>query len=353
VNNSNGTIPAVSVIVPAYNVAEHLSETLTSIANQTLKNIEVLVVDDGSTDATPSIITQFVTADNRFRSVAGPAIGAAGAARNKGLELAQGDFVIFLDGDDLFEPTMIANMYQRATSDQADVVLTGFRELNADGDLSAPQKWAFRTNLMPKRRPFHPRAVKNVLFDLTSPAPWTKLWRTAFLREHQLKFPNLKRAEDLVFVYSALALAQAITTYEACPVSYRRYRPGSLQTATAQAPLEFIAALAELRKVLASNGLLTVYETGFKNVVASTALGALNRTQNYDAFIATYQVVQGQLFPQYQLTKTRSWLLASLRHLNRGTALNIFMIRRARQVLRLTPQEWLARYPAAARRFQE
>ena len=89
----------VSVIVPVYNAERHLTECISSICNQTLQNIEIILVDDGSTDSSLSIINEFAGKDNRIK-VLHQNRRFAGVARNHGLQYAQGEYVIFLDADD-------------------------------------------------------------------------------------------------------------------------------------------------------------------------------------------------------------------------------------------------------------
>lgn len=97
----------VSVVIPVHNGQAHLRGSLSSVIRQTLTDIEILVVDDASTDNTREIIEDFVKADDRVIYVAGPGIGSASAARNVGLDMAKGEYLAFLDADDFFSPTML------------------------------------------------------------------------------------------------------------------------------------------------------------------------------------------------------------------------------------------------------
>ena len=115
----NGARPAISVVVPAYNMEQHLEECLESLRAQTFKDIEVIVVDDGSTDRTPDIIGRFAAADTRFVYVR-QENGGVSKARNTGIERARGSYITFVDSDDYIMPDMLEKLYRRAVIDGSD-----------------------------------------------------------------------------------------------------------------------------------------------------------------------------------------------------------------------------------------
>ena len=114
--------PKVSVIVPVYNVAEYLGQCLDTILLQTLQDIEVICVDDGSTDNSLNILNTYAMFDERLKVIHQENAGA-GPARNRGIKEATGDFLIFLDGDDFFHPEMLEKMVVKAEEDNSDVVI--------------------------------------------------------------------------------------------------------------------------------------------------------------------------------------------------------------------------------------
>ena len=112
----------ISVIIPVYNIQQHLRECLDSVLGQSYPHLQVICVDDGSTDESPAILAQYAQKDNRVQVIrqqnAGP-----GAARNTGLEAATGEYVIFLDSDDWFEPDFLEKMVDTAVREGADVAI--------------------------------------------------------------------------------------------------------------------------------------------------------------------------------------------------------------------------------------
>ena len=119
----------ISVIMPIYNAGKYLDRAIADVLSQTFTDFELICVDDGSTDNSTAIIESFKNKDSRVSSVrqnnAGPSV-----ARNKGLELVRGKYVIFLDADDMYEPTLLESLYEACERDSLDVAVTRFNIYN-------------------------------------------------------------------------------------------------------------------------------------------------------------------------------------------------------------------------------
>ena len=112
----------VSVIIPVYNTAPYLYRCLNSVINQRLRELEILVVNDGSTDNSLQILEEFAYKDARIKIINQKNQGLS-VARNTGLECATGEYIAFLDSDDWFDPIMCYNMYRKALREKSDIVL--------------------------------------------------------------------------------------------------------------------------------------------------------------------------------------------------------------------------------------
>lgn len=123
--HSEKRVPKVSVIIPAYNVDRFIGRAIESLQNQTMRNFELLIVDDGSTDRTGQVADRMAERDIRIEVIHTENQGAA-AARNTALDRARGEFVHFVDGDDWVEPTMLADLVEIAEADSLDLVIAGF-----------------------------------------------------------------------------------------------------------------------------------------------------------------------------------------------------------------------------------
>ena len=117
--------PKVSVVVPIYNVEKYLRQCLDSIVNQTLKDIEIICVDDGSTDSSPEIIQEYAAKDSRVKVITKPNSGY-GNSMNRGFDLAEGEYVGIVESDDYAELDMFEKLYQRAEKNKLDVVKSGY-----------------------------------------------------------------------------------------------------------------------------------------------------------------------------------------------------------------------------------
>lgn len=115
----------ISVVVPVYNGEKYLQECLDSILNQTLEEIEIICIDDASTDQTSSILQQYKSQQSRIKIITNPINSGPGVSRNKGLDKATGKYVIFLDADDIFEKDMLNQVFQRMEHDSADICTFG------------------------------------------------------------------------------------------------------------------------------------------------------------------------------------------------------------------------------------
>ena len=115
----------VSVIIPVYNVEKYLRACLDSVVNQTLRDIEVICVDDGSTDGSPAILAEYAAKDPRVKVLTQPKSNA-GAARNAGMSIATGEYLGFVDADDWCELTLFEKAYGRAKEVNADLVFWAY-----------------------------------------------------------------------------------------------------------------------------------------------------------------------------------------------------------------------------------
>lgn len=124
----------VSVIIPVYNVGNFLKQCLDSVANQTLPDFQVIVVDDGSTDGSGKICDGYAALDSRF-IVIHKINGGLASARLAGAEKATGDYIINVDGDDYLEKDMLKSLYDAAITNDCDVAVCGFNRILPDGSI--------------------------------------------------------------------------------------------------------------------------------------------------------------------------------------------------------------------------
>lgn len=292
-------MPLVSVIVPVHNAERHLPSALDSIRRQTLTDIEIILVDDGSTDSSGRIMADYAASDPRAHVINGPALGSAGAARNAGLAVATGDYLAFLDADDYFMPTMLEELHTRAVADGADVMACKFQIYNEVTRETTPANWVLRLEHLPKRRPFGPDAVGHHLFFSFNPAAWNKLFRAAFIREHGLEFQSLRRTNDAYFTFMALALAERISYLDRHLINYRTANADSLQGTLDEAPLEFVEALEAMRSTLIATGRWERLERAFVNQALTLCITNLKRPKTAAGFLEVYDALRTSVFERF------------------------------------------------------
>lgn len=256
-------MPKVSVVIPVYNIEEHLRECLNSVIRQSYSDLEIICVDDGSTDASLAILQEYAASDNRIQIISQPN-GGPGVARNTGMQKATGEYIIFLDSDDWFEPNMISAMLHRAEATEADITICHSVEFDTSTDRENPSGWMLKEEYLPGEV-FSPEDIPDYLFQFTYGWPWDKLYRTRFIGENNLVFPELRNSEDLVFVFSSLALAGCIAIEDKHLVHHRVNRLSSVSNSRRFAPHELTRSVKLLQRELTERGKYGLYQRSFKN----------------------------------------------------------------------------------------
>ena len=240
---------AVSVIVPVYNAEAYLVQTLGSLAAQTLRNIEVICVDDGSTDGSGAICERFAKADARFKVLSQANSGAA-VARNYGIDKAKGKWLFFADADDFCRPDMLEGLLRRGEECGADVVIAGHYVIDARFALQVNEHKVSQANLQAEG------AVKCTtdgvdVFSGSCTVPWNKLFRRTFVVRNGICFHQIPSSDDVFFSLVSLVKAKRLCFVDKAYYYYRRFLPTSqMGREEALAPTNFLKAFLEVKKVI-------------------------------------------------------------------------------------------------------
>lgn len=252
--------PKVSVVMPVYNTEAYLRECLDSVAAQSLREIEIICVDDGSTDSSLQILQEYAEKDGRFIILTEKNLRSA-VARNAGVGFAKGEFLSVLDSDDYFEPSMLADAYTAATRDGSDVVLYGHYECGEGKDDITGQS-VIKKKFVAKS-PVDVRSVGREYLLLNISSAWNKLFRREIVEKHGVTFLDVPNAEDLTFACTMCALAGKISLLPQCYVHYRRGRAGNLMTRRREFFESFAQAVAalegNLRRFHASGAMMRAF----------------------------------------------------------------------------------------------
>lgn len=267
----------VSIVMPVYNAERFLEETLESLLRQNLPNIEIICVDDGSTDGSLEILRKYSAKDSRMIILTQENQGA-GAARNVGLNIARGEYLLFLDADDIFHESMCNQAYYQCIKKKADICLFGARRLNMETFETEPMDWVLQRKLLPGSKVFSGSDVSQKLFQLTTGCPWNKMFRREFVLQTGIQFQNLQNANDAYFVRMNMALAERITVLNDRFVTYRFNSGSNIQANKSKSPFAFYEAFRAIKEELEKRGLYTEFERTFCNMALKESLFNMRTT---------------------------------------------------------------------------
>lgn len=209
----------LSLIIPIYNASTYLAFSLESLLSQPFQDFELILVDDGSTDASPSICDEYAAKDERIRVLHEPHSGVANS-RQVGLEVAKGMYILYVDADDQVDPCMIADMYQVAVDQEADMVLCDYRELTHEGEVYRKQEPTALDGVA---------VLEDILDGKLYGALWNKMMRREWLLQTKAAFPQrLTMREDLVFLSQCLPYASKIAYIPKAFYGYERRNASAL-----------------------------------------------------------------------------------------------------------------------------
>lgn len=224
----------VSVIIPVYNGERYLRQCLDSVCGQTLRDIEIICVDDGSTDTSYQILEEYQVKDDRFVLLK-QQNRYAGAARNLGKQHAKGEYLIFWDCDDYFELDALEVLYNRAKAQDADICVCGANHFFQNTEKLYPGPGYVDKKKTLGLDVFNRSTNPEYILNFTSAEVWNKLYRRSFVEKEQIDFQEIRNGNDLYFVTMAMCLAERITTIDRPLVTYRRNQASSLMGTMAKA----------------------------------------------------------------------------------------------------------------------
>ena len=213
----------ISIIVPVYGVEKYLNACVDSILAQTHKNLEVILIDDGSPDSCGAICDAYALRDTRVRVIHQTNAGAANA-KNTGLDTARGDYIAFADSDDWVEPDWIEKMLQAAQTQDAQVVECNFYMSYTDGEEYGNVPASFGEELFTTQE-----YLRRYLTRWTCALFWNKLFRASLLKE--VRFHTKRRCvDDEFFTYKAVTAAERVLRISDALYHYRQRSSSVTQT---------------------------------------------------------------------------------------------------------------------------
>ena len=277
--------PQVSIIVPVYNVENYIERCLNSLVNQTFKDIEIITINDGSTDKSLELINKYVKEDIRVSVID---LGDEGVSycRNLGIEKANGKYIMFVDSDDWIDFSMVEVMYKKAEENKLDLVMCSyireFKDHSKEKIFNLPEEIIYKEDKV--KNELLRKLVGPVKEELSNPemldalgTVWGKLYRADILKENKLKFVDLNEigsAEDTLFNIFTFNYLSKVMFLNKHMYHYWRDNPKSVTS-------QYNLKLKEQRKVffkyisdfIKENNFEQVFEEALNNRICTSVLG--------------------------------------------------------------------------------
>lgn len=209
----------VSVIIPIFNCGKYLENSIPQILGQTHKDLELILVNDGSTDNSLDLCWQFADCDDRIKIISKPQSEGAGPARNSGIDVANGDFMMFIDADDCIEENMVERLLDAAVSNNCQIAICGY-ETYVEGLESAD-----RNNITLPQRIYRDNEVQSFFAEYFPEGMagylWNKIYSSALIRKKNIRFPDMRRLQDGVFNIDYFHYADSCCVIEDILYHYR------------------------------------------------------------------------------------------------------------------------------------
>lgn len=211
----------ISVIVPAYNIEKYISRCLDSIIAQTYRELEIIAVDDGSTDGTGAILDDYAAKDERIHVIHQDNKGLSGA-RNSALEIAKGDYIGYVDGDDYIEPDMYEKMLSVCEENDAEMAITAYRQV---GEGIKNRKFSGRKIVLSRDEALDIYICDNREFSIYN-SVWSRLYKREIV--DGARFPLGKNSEDIIYTTKAMCALNKCVYIDNPLYNYMAARPDSI-----------------------------------------------------------------------------------------------------------------------------
>lgn len=261
----------VSVIMPVFNTAKYLEKSLSSLINQTLKDIEIICVDDGSSDNSLEVLKNFAQKDSRIKVFSQKNQGQS-VARNAGIRVAKGDYIGFLDSDDWADEKMFEKLYNNAVEYGSDIAMCSINLYDdVTGEMTDNDSY-LTLDLFPENfdnRAFSYEETLGFIFRVCV-VPWNKIFKRDFLNKNNIFFPEGLFFEDNVFNLETFLKSEKISLTREHLVYYRRFSKTSTTTGDDIKKLDFFEILDLQEKLLKETGVYGKVEEYFQESKRNT-----------------------------------------------------------------------------------
>ena len=221
--------PKVSVVIAAYNSGKYVSQCVESVLNQTFKDLELICVNDGSTDRTLEILEKIASNDSRVKVFTKENEGkGAASARNMGLDHAVGEYVFILDSDDFFEPDLIESCVCKADETNADIIIYSADMYDQNQSRITRKYPSLRLNWAPEKQPFSYKDCPEIICQIGELVAWNKMFRRDLIERDHLRFDRIPISDDQYVPVIGMVEAKRIAVIDR-PLLHYRFNTGGSQ----------------------------------------------------------------------------------------------------------------------------
>jgi glycosyltransferase involved in cell wall biosynthesis len=302
--NYNISKPKISVIIPIYNSEEFIEECLNSLIKQTFKNFEIICINDGSTDNSLKLLKIYEKLDDRIhiftQNNSGPAV-----ARNIGMNISKGDYIIFLDSDDIFEDTMIEELFARIYAYNNEIVICNSKNfviIKGQKIYNQNKNYYISNDIIKNKTRFSSFDIKKDFLSLFIWWPWDKIFKKDFIKNLGIEYQNLRTSEDLFFVAAAVIKAKNLSFIDKIFINHRMGVNSSVSNSRNIYWNNFYYALKKLKNFIKENGLYKRFKQDFINYVAKFSIWNLETIQG-DSFCKLYQKLKNEWWIEFGISK--------------------------------------------------
>lgn len=277
--DNNDLCPKISVILSVYNSSAFLGRCLDSIISQSFKDIEIICVDDESTDDSLDILKEYEKKDSRIK-VFTQSHGGAGKARNTGIDYAKGEYLSILDSDDFFDFCMLEKAYISAKENDADIVIYGTDFFDDKKRIFIPCDYSFRKDLVNGQFILSANSIPDKIFNICCGWAWDKLFKTGFVKKCGVRFQEIRTTNDMFFVFCLLSKAERICYFDKVMVHRRINVNNSLSVTRERSWEDFYSALYALKERLIYDGTYEKFKRSFVNWALNFSLWQIDTIDN-------------------------------------------------------------------------
>lgn len=280
----------VSVIIPVYNVKDFLYQCISSVVNQTFKDIEIICVEDGSTDGSKELLQQIAKTDDRIKVVFNNKNLGLSASRNVGIKFAKANYLMFLDSDDYYRPNMVELMFNAIERNNVDVAVCNVEVFYENFN---EQKKSDETYFKNPYRGFQ-RLTPSVVAKISNVVAWNKIYKRKLINEHNIRFPEGLLYESYPFWGAYCTVANSIYFIDSPLYKYRR-RDGGIMAKTFNKDsrsIDYVNSIIFFHDWLKREGHWDNYKWNFFRLFIFCAKAALNYSPEEEKKVITETIAK-------------------------------------------------------------